>query len=232
MTRNERKGRNQVRMFFSKSNQIAFLLKMGHKIKQIRERLNAINDDKNQFSFSGRLIDSRCDGFRERRETGSYIPQEEVIGGLGKTALAQSFYNHNRMDDQFELKLWVCVSEDFSVKIIIRKIIESATGTIPDPSLQMDSLQKELKSQIDGNKYLRVMDDVWNEKKEEWFSLKRLLMGGARGSRILITTRGEQVARTLETTFLYYLKYLDECNAWTLFQKMAGLEGPEEELEN
>lgn len=80
MTRNERKGRNQVRIFFSKSNQIAFRLKMGHKIKQIRETLNAINDDKNQFSFSGRLIDSRCDGFRERRETGSYIPQEEVIG--------------------------------------------------------------------------------------------------------------------------------------------------------
>ncbi|XP_038876819.1 putative disease resistance protein RGA1 [Benincasa hispida] len=263
MTRNGRKGKNKVRIFFSKSNQIAFHFKMGHKIKGIRERLKAIHDDRTQFSFSERLIDRRYDGFRERRETGSYIPEEEVIGrndekeevldlilnspntlediavvsivgmgGLGKTALAQSIYNHNRMANQFQLKLWVCVSEDYSVKMIIRKIIESATGKISDSSLQMDSLQKKLKSQIDGKKYLLVMDDVWSEKKEEWFSLKRLLMGGAMGSRILITTRSEQVAKTFETAFLYSLKYLDECNAWTLFQKITGLERPEEELCN
>jgi hypothetical protein len=43
MTGNKTK---EVRTFFSSSNQLAFSLKMGHKIKAIRKRLNAIADDK------------------------------------------------------------------------------------------------------------------------------------------------------------------------------------------
>ncbi|KAL0561854.1 hypothetical protein IC582_002299 [Cucumis melo] len=128
-------------------------------------------------------------------------------------------------DGQFQMKLWVCVSEEFDLKIIIQKIIESAIGKKTESFLQLDSLQCELRKQIDGKKYLLVMDDVWNEKKEEWLHLKRLLMGGAKGSRVLITTRNEQVAKTFDSTATYSLQTLDPSNSWLLFQKMTGLEG-------
>ncbi|XP_050938773.1 putative disease resistance protein RGA3 [Cucumis melo] len=250
-----RRTRKQVRILFSKfkSN-----WKIGHKIKEIRERLQAINEDKNQFGFCKHVIERRDDyeGLRKRRETHSFILEDEVIGrnddkeavidlllnsntkediaivsivgmgGLGKTALAQSIYTHYGMtnDGQFQMKLWVCVSEEFDLKIIIQKIIESATGKKTESFLQLDSLQCELRKQIDGKKYLLVMDDVWNEKKEEWLHLKRLLMGGAKGSRILITTRSEQVAKTFDSTFVHRLQILDASNSWLLFQKMTGLE--------
>ncbi|TYK10411.1 putative disease resistance RPP13-like protein 1 isoform X1 [Cucumis melo var. makuwa] len=250
-----RRYRKQVRILFSKfkSN-----WKIGHKIKEIRERLQAINDDKNQFGFCKNVIERRDDyeGLRKRRETHSFIPQDEVVGrnddkeavidlllnsntkediaivsivgmgGLGKTALAQSIYNHHSMtnDGQFQMKLWVCVSEEFDLKIVIQKIIESATRKKPQSFLQIDSLQCELRKKIDGKKYFLVMDDVWNEKKEEWLHLKRLLMGGAKGSRILITTRSEQVAKTFDSTFIHLLQILDASNSWYLFQKMTGLE--------
>ncbi|KAL0561851.1 hypothetical protein IC582_002296 [Cucumis melo] len=250
-----RRYRKQVRILFSKfkSN-----WKIGHKIKEIRERLQAINEDKNQFGFCKHVIERRDDyeGLRKRRETHSFIPQDEVVGrnddkeavidlllnsntkediaivsivgmgGLGKTALAQSIYNHHSMtnDGQFQMKLWVCVSEEFDLKIIIQKIIESATRKKPQSFLQIDSLQCELRKKIDGKKYFLVMDDVWNEKKEEWLHLKRLLMGGAKGSRILITTRSEQVAKTFDSTFIHLLQILDASNSWYLFQKMTGLE--------
>ncbi|KAA0058607.1 putative disease resistance protein RGA3 [Cucumis melo var. makuwa] len=246
-----RRYRKQVRILFSKfkSN-----WKIGHKIKEIRERLQAINDDKNQFGFCKNVIERRVEGLRKRRETHSFIPEDEVIGrnddkeavidlllnsntkediaivsivgtgGLGKTALVQSIYNHKRIMTQFQLKLWVCVSDEFDLKIIIQKIIESATEEEPKSFLQIDPLQCELRKQIVGKKYLLVMDDVWNEKKEEWLHLKRLLMGGAKGSRILITTRSAQVAKTFDSTFIHLLQILDTSNSWLLFQKMTGLE--------
>ncbi|KAL0561844.1 hypothetical protein IC582_002289 [Cucumis melo] len=247
-----RRYRKQVRILFSKfkSN-----WKIGHKIKEIRQRLQAINEDKNQFGFCKHVIERRDDdeGLRKRRETHSFILEDEVIGrnddkeavidillnsntkediaivsivgmgGLGKTALARSIYNHKRIMTRFSLKLWVCVSDAFDLEIIVQKIIESATGK-KCGYLQIDSLQCELRKQIDGNKYLFVMDDVWNEKKEEWLHLKKLLMAGAKGSRILITTRSEQVAKTFDSTFVHPLQILDASNSWLLFQKMTGLE--------
>ncbi|XP_022934779.1 putative disease resistance protein RGA4 [Cucurbita moschata] len=127
------------------------------------------------------------------------------MGGLGKTALAQSVYNDESTTKYFEMKLWVCISEEFDVKVIVEKIIESATRKKPE-IFQMDLLQSELRKQIDGKKYLLIMDDVWNEDYEKWVILKRLLTGGASGSRILITTRHQRVAETFDTTSYYALE--------------------------
>ena len=106
---------------------------------------------------------------RDRDQTHSYIGEEEVIGreedrkaivdllldfdvkdnvsficivgigGLGKTTLAQYVYNDKNVKDYFELKMWVCVSDDFDVKKITEKIIEFATKTKPE-NLGMDPL--------------------------------------------------------------------------------------------
>jgi hypothetical protein len=43
MTRN--KMTKEVRIFFSSSNQLAYSIKMGHRIKAIRERLNVIENE-------------------------------------------------------------------------------------------------------------------------------------------------------------------------------------------
>ena len=110
------------------------------------------------------------------------------IGGLGKTTLPQDVYNDKNVNDYFELKMWVCVSNDFDVKIFFVKIIESATKRKPE-NREMDPLQKKLREQLDQKKYLLILDDVWNENEERWYNLKRLLMGGARGSKVVITTR-------------------------------------------
>ena len=147
MTRN--KKAKEVRIFFSKSNQLAFGLKMGHKVKAMNERLDAIKNAKG-FHLDERPVETQVGGYRVR-ETHSFVRTEEVIGrdndkeeiikilldpnveesllilpivglgGLGKTTLAQLIFNDNEIQNSFEQKLWVCVSDDFEVKVIVKK---------------------------------------------------------------------------------------------------------------
>ncbi|KAJ0735084.1 putative virus X resistance protein-like, coiled-coil [Helianthus annuus] len=62
------------------------------------------------------------------------------MGGMGKTTLAQLVYNHKRVDQYFDLKCWVYVSENFQVNEIIKKIIESV-DKFGCTLTQLDTLQ-------------------------------------------------------------------------------------------
>ncbi|XP_059439163.1 putative disease resistance protein RGA3 [Corylus avellana] len=159
------------------------------------------------------------------------------IGVLGKTILAKFVYNDHQIVEHFELRMWVYVSYSFHVTNIVKVILESATYTI-QPAVEMNTLVGQLKEIIGGKKYFLVLDDVWNEDHEKWSELKEVLMGGARGSRILVTTRSEIVARTIRqesvagiigTVKSYSLKGLDEDASWYLFKQRAFKIGQEPE---
>ncbi|KAL4601011.1 hypothetical protein ACB092_11G241200 [Castanea dentata] len=254
MTRN--KKAKEVRIFFSKSNQLAFGLKMGHKVKAMNERLDAIKNAKG-FHLDERPVETQVGGYR-MRETHSFVHTEEVIGrdndkeeiikilldpnveesvlilpivglgGLGKTTLAQLIFNDNKIQNSFEQKLWVCVSDDFEVKVIVKKILECARSMKPE-DLEMNTLIEDLRKKIDRKRYLLVLDDVWNEDPKKWLNLKDLLMGGARGSRILVTTRSNRVAKITKTVQPYLLEGLDKEKSWSLFKQMAFENGQESE---
>lgn len=102
------------------------------------------------------------------------------MGGLGKTALAQSVYNDEKINKHFKLKLWVCISEEFDVKTILENIIEFIEEKKHEP-LQLDKMQRALREKINGKEYLLVMDDVWNESHEKWIDLKRFFNGWCQG---------------------------------------------------
>jgi hypothetical protein len=262
MTRD--KKAKKVRIFFSKSNQLAYLLKMARKIKAIRKRLDAINADRQKFQLEVRHVETRVVN-RERDQTHSLVREEVVIGrendkkavidclmdskveenvsvlpivgigGLGKTTLAQLVFNDEQFQKGFDLKMWVCVSDIFDVKNIVAKILESATKRKPETD-EMDILVKCLLKEIEGKRYFLVLDDVWNGDHKKWCRLKEVLMGGARGSRILVTTRNEVVARTIRqesvakiigTVESFSLKGLDEDASWSLFKLKAFEKGQE-----
>ncbi|XP_030943684.1 putative disease resistance protein RGA1 [Quercus lobata] len=240
---------SEVSTFFSSSNQVAFGLKMAPKIKAMRRRLDDIAKDRKNFKLKleDRPVETRV--VTRGRETHSFVRKEEVIGrekdkkaiidllldfdteenvsfisivgmgGLGKTTLVQYVYNDEEVTAYFELKMWVCVSDVFDVKAIVEKIIESATKKKPQ-NLEMDQLQDVLRKNLN-QKYLLVMDDVWNEDEEKWCSLRTLLLGGSKGSKVLVTTRTELVADITSTVSPYFLKGLLENQSWSLFKQMT-----------
>jgi hypothetical protein len=239
----------EVRTFFSSSNQVAFRLEMIHKIKTMRKKLDAIAKDRKKFHLKEYHAETNAVS-RKREPTHSFVREEEVIGreedkkaiislllesnveenvsvipivgigGLGKTTLAQYVFNDKDVKKYFDLKMWVCVSHNFELKIIVEKIIASATGNAPI-NLEIDQLQSQLREKIDQKKYLLVLDDVWNEDREKWLKLKSLLMGGSKGSKIIITTRIRLVQETTGTNSPYLLKGLFDKQSWLLFEQMA-----------
>ena len=73
MTQN--KMPKEVRIFFSKSNQLAYGFKMGHKIKAIRERLDAIAADR-RFHLEERPRETQVNRVRE---THYFVRVEDLI---------------------------------------------------------------------------------------------------------------------------------------------------------
>ncbi|XP_057990304.1 putative disease resistance protein RGA1 [Hevea brasiliensis] len=238
----------EVRLFFSSSNPFAYGLKMAHKIKAIRETLAEIAENK-KFFLEERHEERRIAANKARDQVHSSPPEVVVgrehdkeaiiellmkssdeenvsiipiigIGGLGKTTLAQLVYNDEKVKGQFEPKAWACVSDNFDVKLIVEKILESVSRQKPNCS-EMDALKSLLHEKIIGKKYLIVLDDIWNEDSEKWNRLKDLLVGGARGNKIIITTRLRKVAELARPIAMYELQGLPKSESWSLFEKIA-----------
>ncbi|RHN38926.1 putative P-loop containing nucleoside triphosphate hydrolase, leucine-rich repeat domain, L [Medicago truncatula] len=140
------------------------------------------------------------------------------IGGLGKTALAQLVYNDEEVQNLFEKRMWVCVSDNFDVKTILKNIMESLTNRKFDDTLSLQNLQNMLRDNLTGKKYLLVLDDIWNKSNEKWDQLTTYLMRDAQGSKIVVTTRSESVAQTMGVSSPYVLNGLTPQESWRLLK--------------
>ena len=156
-----------------------------------------------------------------QRDVGRNVNVISIVGirGLGKTTLAKLVYNDEQIGGHFQLKMWVCVSEDFDVMWLIKEILKSALGKI-DETLSLDWLQTHLRELIKDKKFLLVLDDVWNEDHKKWIELENLLLGDCRGSKILVTTWNSSVAAIMDTTSSYNLNGLPKEDFVSLFVKL------------
>ncbi|XP_052733606.1 putative disease resistance protein RGA4 isoform X2 [Vigna angularis] len=142
------------------------------------------------------------------------------MGGVGKTTLAQHVFNDPRVDEaKFDVRAWVCVSVESDVFKVSRKILEDVTRS-PDHSSDTDMVHRRLKEKLTGKKFLVVLDDVWNETLSNWKEVRKPLLLGAQGSRIVVTTRSKEVASTMFSEERF-LKQLQEDDSWELFAKHA-----------
>jgi len=146
------------------------------------------------------------------------------MGGMGKTTLAQHVYNHPTIDAKFTIKAWICVSDELDVFKLTRAILE-AIHKSTDDSRNLEMVQGRLKKSLTGRKFLLVLDDVWNEDREQWKSLQTPLKYGVKGSKILVTTRSNKVACTMESNNIHQLKQLQEDHSWQVFAKHAVQDG-------
>ncbi|KAI0513991.1 hypothetical protein KFK09_010023 [Dendrobium nobile] len=157
-------------------------------------------------------------------------------GGMGKTTLLQHVYEDEMTKEIFDLKMWVCVSNNFDVKKVIVDMLESLKKKRPRLET-LEALQDSLRIEIMSKKILLVLDDVWENDEEQdkrkWEKLLAPLAHGKIGSSILVTTRMDSVALTIakvikkkkETFKLQGLKE-DQCLQLLSSHAFADVENP------
>ncbi|XWS32494.1 hypothetical protein CRYUN_Cryun23aG0163300 [Craigia yunnanensis] len=142
------------------------------------------------------------------------------MGGIGKTTLAQLVYNDVRIKTSFDLRAWVCVTEEFDVPRMTETLLHavaSDVGKLKDLNLNLNLLQVSLKEKLLGRKFLIILDDIWNQNYEQWDVLCGPFAAGAAGSKILVTTRNERVAAMVAMHAAYHLKELSNDDCLSLF---------------
>ncbi|WMV23257.1 hypothetical protein MTR67_016642 [Solanum verrucosum] len=153
-------------------------------------------------------------------------PRRSVIsiygmGGLGKTTLARNLYISPNIVNRFHTRAWICVSQEYNTMDLLRNIIKSIKGCTKET---LDLLEKMTERDLDiylrdllkEPKYLVVVDDLW--QREAWESLKRAFPDSKNGSRVVITTRKEDVAERADNKgFVYRLRFLSQEESWDLF---------------
>ncbi|KAH0981468.1 hypothetical protein GBA52_008645 [Prunus armeniaca] len=142
------------------------------------------------------------------------------MGGVGKTTLARLLYNDEKVKGHFTFQAWACVSEDYDAIRITKTLLESVTSK-PCNTTDLNLLQVELREQLRGRKFLFVLDDLWNEDYTELMFLQTPFMSGARGSKVIITTRNKNIASVMQNVPIQYLEPLSHEDCWLLLSKHA-----------
>ncbi|KAL2945249.1 putative disease resistance protein RGA1 [Bienertia sinuspersici] len=231
----------KVGRFFSRNNNYFVAFNVSKEIKLLRERLTAIAKNHADFGFTDvtkpvKRREETCSNISDLEVIGREVEKEAIVGmllsddsgrnvsfvsivgmgGLGKTTLAQLVYDDDKVKGAFAQRVWVCVSEEFSVREILGKMLGTKDSTL-------EEMKTKVKSLLGNKRYLLVLDDVWNESHEEWRKLKPFFVSDVSGSKIIVTSRSKNVATSIgrQDSTMYELKGLSEENSWSLFERIA-----------
>ncbi|GMP37647.1 hypothetical protein CsSME_00009235 [Camellia sinensis var. sinensis] len=150
------------------------------------------------------------------------------MGGLGKTTLAKTVYKHIEIRRHFICVAWAYISQQCNT----REVLEGILIKLLSPSneerkaigkLNHDELVKKLHQVQSEKKCLVILDDIW--KDADWDILSPGFPNtSVVGSKILLTTRNENVAKHVDQQcVLYQLRHLTEKESWELFEKKTFL---------
>ncbi|XP_078156924.1 putative disease resistance protein RGA3 isoform X2 [Carex rostrata] len=120
------------------------------------------------------------------------------MGGIGKTSLAQIVYNDPFVQSMFDVMAWIHVSPEFDILRITKEISEFVTGNSGNSFDGFSKIQEVLQKELAGQTMLLVLDDVYNVQPNNW-EILFLPLRVAKLVRVLVTSRSDDVAKTLNT---------------------------------
>ncbi|KAF2319167.1 hypothetical protein GH714_013703 [Hevea brasiliensis] len=212
---------------------------MAHKVKNVNETLDKIKNEAVGFGLRVISVDRMprinselvTDSIIDHPIVGREVSVSEIVnmiacfcnqqaltvipmvgmGGLGKTALAKLVCQEPMERKLFDVKMWVCISDDFDDQRIVEEMwqtLNANAGGITNKEATLQHLGEER---------------VWNKEYEKWDSLKNRLLTVSRnnGKAVIVTTRSEEVASIMETSpqCRHKLKLLSDDECWSIIKE-------------
>ncbi|URD73555.1 NB-ARC domain [Musa troglodytarum] len=176
---------------FACFREVKFRYEVGVKIKDLNDRLEEISARRSKLQLhapaaeprvvprvsrvTSPVMESDMVGERLEEDAKALVeqltkqnPSKNVVvlaivgfGGIGKTTLAQKVFNDGKIKASFRTTIWVCVSQEFSETDLLRNIVRGAGGS-HDGEQSKSRLEPLVEGLLRGNKFLLVLDDVWD----------------------------------------------------------------------
>ncbi|XP_073102600.1 putative disease resistance protein RGA4 isoform X2 [Elaeis guineensis] len=147
------------------------------------------------------------------------------MGGIGKTTLASSIYNDERIKKNFSIHVWACVSKEFSEIKLLKDIIRGAGGEYKEDETKAELVPRL--SSILSKRFFIILDDIW--RTELWEDLLRIALENATANgKIVITTRCINVAKHMRAEIHHVDKMDDDSGCELLRKKVFGDDEEEE----
>ncbi|WOG90435.1 hypothetical protein DCAR_0209679 [Daucus carota subsp. sativus] len=142
------------------------------------------------------------------------------MGGQGKTTLAKRLYNHATIRAHFKAFAWVCITQQFDRQKVFRRVLKELGNKEVSEKMTVEELVGELYKLQKETNCLVVIDDIWTV--DSWKILKPAFPIGetSSGSKILLTTRYQNVANTGQ---MHKVIGLTADEGWELLSKKAGI---------
>ncbi|KAL2482116.1 putative disease resistance RPP13-like protein 3 [Forsythia ovata] len=145
------------------------------------------------------------------------------MSGIGKTTLAKQVYHDPYIVNHFQTRAWATVSHNYNVQEILLSL-QNSMGELTSKMHEMTSelLKERLYMNLNYRRYLIVLDDVWDTKF--WDDVKQLFPSDENGSRIMMTTRLENMANYANSCSPpHRMQFLSDSESWILFcEKVFG----------
>ncbi|XP_010263181.1 PREDICTED: disease resistance protein RPM1-like [Nelumbo nucifera] len=153
------------------------------------------------------------------------------MGGLGKTTLVAKSFNSQIVRRHFDCYAWVSVSQNYKIEQLLRRTIvefDAKQELLPNNYLEAFDYKKLVETLINylqEKRYVIVLDDVW--RIDVWTSISVAFPENLCGSRILVTTRQQDVASSFGFgSHVHHLLPLQQSEAWALFCKKTFSDDP------
>ncbi|CAD6335505.1 unnamed protein product [Miscanthus lutarioriparius] len=177
---------------------------IAHKMKKMRQRLEKIKEEAKLDIFNFKADYCFLDENVNSRATFSCI-SEEIVG--------------RAMEKETIVAMLTTYSEENFLTLCIYGFGGLGKTTLARRLLVIS------KRVLAGKKFLVVLDDLWEDNWIQLQNLKTMLSCGAKGSKIIVTTRTGKIASLMDHCMPYKMDVLSDDDCWILFKRQAFVPG-------